>query len=511
MNLRVYMKHKINLVIPAAGEATRLRPLSSYTSKAMVRVNGKPCIDYIIDEAKKNSIINEIVIVDGKFDDIREYCKIKHPNVKFAKQPQLNGPRDAIAIGMNTLTDPTLPVVVWLGDAIILEKDLPLGEDFLLCKIVDDHHNWCMWDGLDFYDKPSHKIVDGAALVGLYSFSNGVNALKAFTTENTYDISGALKLYGKNALRPIHTDQWYDIGDLPTYYNTCAELLNLKSRAFHTLKYDRKLGVIEKIPEENNQQSAKSIFNEKQWYLNLSPTQSMFTPKILPHKKNLILSYESGTLLSDLMLYENIRESTWEYIIDKLFDIKLSYFNTPMPSHNTENTWSQFQTNACQMWLLKLDERLNLVPEFTQEEKDKLMKMSIEVLSSCSEINGMHGDLHLGNIIYNQQTDQMKFIDPRGQYGSSIGLAGDNIYDFAKLAHDAYHGYNSMVSNVPHNPIVKNLFLKALLKNDLNVGSILNGGLILIASCIPLHYDCKERQQRFINYVKGELNEKYSF
>ena len=139
---------RFNLVIPAAGAATRLRPLSSNTSKIMVRVNGKPTLDYIIEAV--NGSVDEIVIIDGKFSDIREYCEVKHPNIKFANQPSFDGPRDAIKIGMNALEDPDKPVVVWLGDAIILEKDMPLGTDFLITKIVDDHKNWCMWDGLDY-------------------------------------------------------------------------------------------------------------------------------------------------------------------------------------------------------------------------------------------------------------------------------------------------------------------------------------------------------------------------
>ena len=141
---------KFNLIIPAAGAATRLRPLSSNTSKVMVRVNGKPCLDYIIEAV--NGDVDEIVVVDGQFDDIREYCKIKHPKVKFATQPKLKGPRDAIKIGMDALENNFNPVVVWLGDAIILEKGLPFGHDFLLTKRVEDQSAWCMWDGWGFVD-----------------------------------------------------------------------------------------------------------------------------------------------------------------------------------------------------------------------------------------------------------------------------------------------------------------------------------------------------------------------
>ena len=76
----------INLVIPAAGISSRLRPLSSNMSKIMVRINGKPCLDYIIEQAKilaniQNDELGEIIIVDGEFCDIREYCKQKYNNI----------------------------------------------------------------------------------------------------------------------------------------------------------------------------------------------------------------------------------------------------------------------------------------------------------------------------------------------------------------------------------------------------------------------------------------------
>ena len=63
---------KYNVIIPAAGEGTRLRPLSTNVSKAMVPVNKKPCIQYILDKLDN---AEQIVIVDGKFDDIRNYVR----------------------------------------------------------------------------------------------------------------------------------------------------------------------------------------------------------------------------------------------------------------------------------------------------------------------------------------------------------------------------------------------------------------------------------------------------
>lgn len=490
----------INLVIPAAGAATRLRPLSSNTSKVMVRVNGKPCLDYIIEAV--NGAVKEIIVVDGQFNDIREYCKIKHPNIVCVNQPSLDGPRDAIAIGMNALKNPKLPVVVWLGDAIILEKDMPLGTDFLLTKEVEDQSAWCMWDGKKYYNKPLIPISNAVALVGLYSFSDGEKASLAFKSSKDYDISDALKIYEhSNKFNRIVTNKWYDIGDLPTYYKTCAELLNLKARAFNRLNFNADLGTICKTPDYHDVHSIRTLSNEKKWYQSLSPEQSMFTPRILPHETDLIMSYESGTLLSDLMLYENLPQSTWEYIIDRIFKIKLNYFND---SVNDSTLINDFSSLSYKMWIEKSSSRLEQT-NFKKSIKEALLKYAKEIHRKTYPIDVHHGDLHFANILYNQATDQFKFIDPRGEYGDFQNTLGDNIYDWAKLAHDLYFGYSSIVANVKQNLMVKEIFLNKLNEYNLPTEDILKGGLLLIATCIPLHYDDENRQQRMITKVMEEL------
>ncbi len=493
---------KFNLVIPAAGSATRLKPLSSNMSKIMVRVNGKPCLDYIIEAV--NGGVEEIIIVDGKFDDIREYCKIKHPRIKFVNQPELKGPRDAINIGIKKLKNLDKPLVVWLGDAIILEKDLPLGDDFLLTKEVQDQSSWCMWDGSQYYNKPKWYIDDAVALVGLYSFAYGPGASKAFDRTNEYDISHALENYAAEwgSFQKIVTNKWYDIGDLPTYYKTCAELLNLKSRAFNNLKFNSELGTIRKTPDYHNEHSISTLKNEKLWYEKLSPEQSMFVPRILPHNTDLIMSYESGILLSDLMLYENLPSSVWDYILEKVFTIKLKYFNEPV---NSSELVSKFSSQSLNMWLYKSEKRLEKNEAFTDLEKEKLAGFARAIHKKTKPIEVHHGDFHFGNILYNQYTDQFKLIDPRGQYGSYVGTLGDNYYDWAKLAHDLHFGYSSIVNDVPLNRAVNTIFVEKLMKYNLDHDLIMKGGLLLLATCIPLHYDDKDRQQRMIKKVKDSL------
>jgi hypothetical protein len=83
-------------------------------------------------------------------------------------------------------------VVVWLGDAIILDPDVKFGADFLMTIEAEDQSPWCVWGGLGslhYVNKPNAAVPGARALVGLYSFSDAKAARIAFTFTQGYDIS----------------------------------------------------------------------------------------------------------------------------------------------------------------------------------------------------------------------------------------------------------------------------------------------------------------------------------
>jgi glucose-1-phosphate thymidylyltransferase len=500
----------INVVIPAAGEATRLRPLTSNCSKAMVRVHGKPTIEYIIESIYKNtSNINEIVIVDGKHDDIREWAakSAYSDNIRCVKQGSLNGPRDAIRVGINELLNYDLPLVVWLGDAIILDKDLPLGTDFLLVKEVEDHFSWCMWNGNEFFNKPTETIQNAVALVGLYSFSDGKNARDAFQV-NDYDISGALDAYGLKlnnapAFKRIITNKWYDIGDIASYHRTCAEFLTFKARAFNSFEYNADLNVVTKIPNYAYTTAVSSVMNEKAWYSNLNSVQRMFVPKVLDDDYGLSLSYESGVLLSDLFIHEDISNSTIDYLIEKVVLSIRNHF------HNRASLAfvKSFSKNARIMWIDKTASRLEVNDNLTDKTKDFYNKVANDCFNLAKPVETMHGDLHFGNVLYNPYNNSITFIDPRGEYGEHVGCGGDHMYDLCKLSHDLYHGYSALIYGKPYPKYVKESFSKIVQKyypNEYN--TVIDGGALLIATCIPLHFEDEKRQRYMEEFANDYAN-----
>lgn len=478
-----------NVIIPAAGAATRLRPLTSNCSKAMIRLHGKPAIAYILDKLYSEGA-DDVVIVDGQFDDIRQYCSEHYPLVKFVQQKKLNGPRDAISLGFDKLDDIENPLVVWLGDTLVFDKGLPLGTNFLLTKTVDDHSQWCMWDGTSFYNKPTEQIKNGLALVGVYSFNNGNHAKYSFLGTDGYEISDALEMYGSE-FDSLNTKEWHDIGTLSSYQKTCASLLSIKSRAFNTFKYNDKLNVIEKVGNDAD------ILAELKWYRNLTPEQNLFVPRLLDDGSNrLKLSYESGTLVSDLFLYEDITSSTASYILNKVFDImEDNFWLTAHMKRDGRNTWDK---RCKKMWYDKTVERIGGLFSC----KDKLLSIAKDASKKFHIVSTIHGDLHGGNILYDPYNDSITMIDPRGSFGGCLINGGDLYYDLAKLSHDFYHGYGGMVVNKEYPSYIKEIFVDILEQRGYNINTVNDLGCLLIATCIPLHYEDADRQYRMKQYVE---------
>jgi len=60
-------------IIPLAGLGTRLLPLTSIMPKELLPINGKPGIEYIIDECIKSGITEIIFIISKKKESIKKY------------------------------------------------------------------------------------------------------------------------------------------------------------------------------------------------------------------------------------------------------------------------------------------------------------------------------------------------------------------------------------------------------------------------------------------------------
>ena len=60
-------------IIPLAGQGTRLLPLTSVIPKELLPINGKPGLEYILDECVRAGIEVIILIISAKKQIIKKY------------------------------------------------------------------------------------------------------------------------------------------------------------------------------------------------------------------------------------------------------------------------------------------------------------------------------------------------------------------------------------------------------------------------------------------------------
>jgi len=60
-------------IIPLAGLGTRLLPLTSIIPKELLPINGKPGLEYILDECINSGINEVILIISENKESIKKY------------------------------------------------------------------------------------------------------------------------------------------------------------------------------------------------------------------------------------------------------------------------------------------------------------------------------------------------------------------------------------------------------------------------------------------------------
>src|SRR3989442_12328098 len=87
----------MKVIVPLAGKGTRLLPLTKRVPKPLVRVAGRPVMDYVMDTVKGLDV-EELIVITGHLKDIVERDIVTQYGVaaKFLEQKTLDAPAGAI-------------------------------------------------------------------------------------------------------------------------------------------------------------------------------------------------------------------------------------------------------------------------------------------------------------------------------------------------------------------------------------------------------------------------------
>jgi glucose-1-phosphate thymidylyltransferase len=233
----------INVIIPAAGVGTRLRPHTHTAPKALLPVAGQPILGHILERLSGLKGLGTIRIVVGFLgDQIEEFVNNQFDlPVRFVKQDDLLGLGYAVHLALVDTPDDH-PVLVILGDTIL---DVDLAEfvtgpdDAIGVKIVDDPRRFGVVETDGQYvkrlvEKPENPRSN-LAVVGLYGIQStelfrrclGDVVAKSRTTAGEIQITDALQLMVERGsrMRVVPVEGWFDCGKVETLLETNRYLL----------------------------------------------------------------------------------------------------------------------------------------------------------------------------------------------------------------------------------------------------------------------------------------------
>jgi len=241
----------LNVIIPAAGVGTRLRPHTHTAPKALLQVAGKPILGHILDRLADLKNLGTIWLVVGFLaEKIEEYVKSRYDlDIRFVQQAELKGLGFAIHLALKEIPNDD-PLMVILGDTI-LEIDLNAfmdGPDDALgvCEVEDPRRFGVVEtnDGLitHLVEKPEIP-PSNLAVVGLYGIKNTKMLRQCLSDVVAKNQTAAGELQMTDALQLMvdrgskmharHVSGWYDCGKSETLLETNRHLLENHHETYH--------------------------------------------------------------------------------------------------------------------------------------------------------------------------------------------------------------------------------------------------------------------------------------
>lgn len=118
-----------------------------------------------------------------------------------------------------------------------------------------------------------------------------------------------------------------------------------------------------------------------------------------------------------------------------------------------------------------------------------------------------HGDLCLSNILWVDDINLIKFIDPRGAK-TEQDIYMDEYYDMAKLAHSVINGYDNIIFKKNfYSKEMSEILIKFFKKNKISIELLSVYQASLFLSMAPIHIDSSNRVAHFMNKCDRILKE----
>jgi len=238
----------VKVILPLAGKGTRLRPHTHTVPKPLLKVAGKPVMDYVLDDVRKLGGVDEVICITGHLKEaVEAHVREAYGDLKatFIEQVVQDGTAGAVALARPRVDQPVLIIFVdTIFDADLSVIRSSTDDGIIWTKEVEDYQRF----GVVVTDANGHmtKIVEKPnepiskrANIGLYYVKNwkllfeGIeHVLAKPQNKGEWYLTDAFQyMIDRGAkLKVLDVAGWYDAGKLDTLLETNRVMLE-KGRA----------------------------------------------------------------------------------------------------------------------------------------------------------------------------------------------------------------------------------------------------------------------------------------
>ena len=315
----------MKVIIPLAGKGTRLRPHTHITPKPMLRIAGKPVIDYVMDDLARLGGIDEIIYITGHLKEkVEEYTRAKYPwKSVFVEQVEQKGTADAIRLARPYVDQPVMIIFVdTIFDADFSVIRTSTDDGIIWAKEVEDYQRF----GVIVTDRNGHmtRIVEKPrdpisrnANIGLQYIGNwklmfeGIDhVLKQPPNKGEYYLTDAFQyMVEKGAkLKVEQVEGWYDAGKIDTLLETNRIMLEKRKMARKPSNLSKDAKIVEPVYVEDGVTVARSTIGPN---VSISAgtriEDSTIRDTIIGVKSRVVRSDLHDSLIGDEVIVEGFR------------------------------------------------------------------------------------------------------------------------------------------------------------------------------------------------------------
>lgn len=461
------MKEQFRLVIPSAKlipeELQKLGKLPA----VIYPINQRITFDYIYEQYAKDCSCVDVICYENADKVGRRLGKYAKEKVQVRVLPELKDLGFTILFALDGVTG---PVIINFADTIVMDSITDVDGDAFFFQEDYMSETWTYFDEEDgviteVYDKKAvNENLRKKLFVGVFKIMDApafrdclVEAL-SISERKMSSFYYALQLYSKkHPLRPVHTENWFDIGHEDKYYNSKLEV---KAREFNHIAIDKNRGILRKTSDDKDK-----FIGEIKWYLKLPGDVEYVRPRIFAYSTEyaspyVSMEYYAYHTVHELFLYGDLTLQQWEDVFRRIRFICGDFKRYTVRDENIIPALEDmYLTKTLQRFeRMQNDERFKhffekpiMVNGRTYKSlksvADLLRWIVPQMLYDVDSFSIIHGDLCFANIMIDGNLSFVKVIDPRGKFGQ-YDIYGDNRYELAKLFHSVDGKYDFIIKDL---------------------------------------------------------------